>query len=413
LKTARSNEDSFGRTPKPGGIDFKKAAIEYPNRLSAERLHHLRTKPFYNLAYKLPKFRGRGLDADTHRQFCDFANMAVALELLPGARLLDVACGSGWLAEFFARLGYDVTGIDISPELIALSEERVRKVAYGVDHETPLRCRFLVHDVENGPLPEVFDAAVCYDAMHHFNDETAAVRHCAAMLKSGGLLFVLEGNRPPPNSAGETELFEVIKRFGTLESPFDPGYLKQLLNESGLAVVGDYVSINTLIDREAVEADGRVRIDLPSVNYLLCKKVTDHADASSVPDSRAPGQLRAELTVQSSWPEQFRPNEIFALSLTIKNVGDTLWLGGRYVRRGAVMLAVQILDLNGLVVDEFHGEPSLPRAVAPGDMSHVTIEHACPSAAGDYILKIDLVDEHVCWFGERGSSILRLPLRVV
>ena len=115
-----------GRLPKPAGIDFKQAAIDYLSRLSPERQHHLRTKPFYNLAYKLPKYRGHGLDADSHRHFCDFANMAVALELPPGARILDIACGSGWVAEYFARFGYEVTGIDISPELIAMAEQRVR-----------------------------------------------------------------------------------------------------------------------------------------------------------------------------------------------------------------------------------------------------------------------------------------------
>ncbi|HEV3409494.1 MAG TPA: class I SAM-dependent methyltransferase, partial [Chthoniobacterales bacterium] len=199
-----------GRTPKPSGIDFKQAALEYVGRLNAERQHHLRTKPFYNLAYKLPKFRGsHGLDPDTQRHFCDFANMAVALELPPGARILDVACGSGWLSEYFGRLGYDVTGIDISADLIAICEDRVRGLAYGVDHETPVRCRFLVHDVEKVPLEETFDAVVCFDAMHHFEDDRAAVRNMAAMLRPGGMLFVLEGNRPPPNSAGEAELLEV------------------------------------------------------------------------------------------------------------------------------------------------------------------------------------------------------------
>lgn len=396
-----------GRTPKPPGIDFKQAAIDYLGRLSEERQHHLRTKPFYNLAHKLPRYRGPGLDADSHRHFCDFANMAVALELPPGARILDVACGSGWLSEFFARLGYDVTGIDVSPDLIAMSEERVRKVPYGADHETPLRCRFLVHDVESGALPERFDAAVIYDALHHLDDERAAVRSIAAMLKPGGMLFVMEGNRPPRGSAGEAELVNVMERFGTLESPFDPHYLKRLLPENGLTVVGDYVSVDALIDREVIEPDGRVRIDLPAINYLLCKKV-----ATGTPDSRAPGSLRAELTLRSEWPERFESNEMFVLTLNVKNTGNTLWLGGRYLRRGGVMLGVKILDRNGRVVDEFHGEPPLPRAVGPDESCEVIIEHPCPSLEGDYTLKIDLVDQHICWFEERGSAPLLLPMRI-
>src|SRR5256885_12625079 len=108
------------------------------------------------------------MDAETFRHFCDFANIAVALGLPAGRRILDVGCGSGWLSEYFARLGYVVKGIDISPDLIAMSGERVARVPYGADHETSLRCTFAVHDVEMSALNEKFDAVICYDSLHHF-----------------------------------------------------------------------------------------------------------------------------------------------------------------------------------------------------------------------------------------------------
>jgi 2-polyprenyl-3-methyl-5-hydroxy-6-metoxy-1,4-benzoquinol methylase len=398
-----------GRLPKLEGIDYKQAAIDYPGKLSAERLHHLRTKPFYNLANKLPKFRGEeGMDAETHRHFCDFANMAVALALPAGARLLDVACGSGWLSEYFARLGYDVTGIDISPALVEISEERIRALPELVDPETRIRCRFQVHDIEKAPLPERFDAIICYDAMHHFVDEQAVVRNIAAMLPAGGLLFILEGNRPPAASAGEAELVEVMQEYGTLESPFDPAYLAQLLRDNALAVVGDYVSVNGLIDREALDEQGRFRVEIPPINYLLCKKVSD----SKVPDSRAPGELRAEIEMLSEWPGKFGPGETVSIKLRIRNAGNTLWLGGKFMRRGAVMPGVKILDSAGTVLDEFHGEPALPRALAPNESTVILIERSAPAQPGIYTIKIDLVDQHVCWFAERGSKPLLLPLEV-
>ena len=405
--------DKPGRLPKLEGIDYKQAAIDYPGKLSAERLHHLRTKPFYNLANKLPKFRdSRGMDAETHREFCDFANIAVALELPPGARILDVACGSGWLSEYFARLGYDVTGIDISPDLIRLSEDRIRRLPYGVDPETPLRCRFFVHDVEGAPLDEKFDALVCYDAMHHFADEQAVARNLAAMLNVGGLLFILEGTRPPQNSPGEAELIEVMQRFATLESPFDAAYLWQILDQNGLAVVGDYVSVNALIDREALDAEGRIRPHLPAINYLLCKKVVEGKPASSVADSRVPGTLRAGIELEKPLPNEIQPGANFVVRIKVANQGDTLWLGGNYMRRGAVMLGIKVLDPAGNIVDEFHGEPALPRAMAPGEETSAVIKRAAPARPGSYSMKIDLVDQHICWFEERGSQPLILALEV-
>lgn len=400
-----------GRSPKLEGIDYKQAAIDYPARQNPERLHYLRTKPFYHLVNKLAKYRGDGMDVETHRHFCDFANMAVVLELPPGARILDAACGSGWLSEYFARLGYDVTGIDISPQLIEICRDRIAALP-ATDYADKIRCRFRVHDLELGPLDEKFDAIVCYDAMHHLEDAAGAIRHLAAMLPIGGTLFILEGNRPAPGSAAEAELAQVMREFGTLESPFDRDYLGRLLDEAGFAIAADYVSVNGLFDREMVDDQGRLRVEVPSINYLFCKKVTDIGPASKVPDSHAPGILRAELTLQSSWPANFRPGELFRAKVQVRNTGDTLWLAGRALQRGDVTLGVKIIDETGAALDEFHGNPALPRGVAPGECCSVLIERACPTVPGRYTLKIDLVDQHICWFEERGSTALYLPLTV-
>ena len=167
-----------------------------------------------------------------------------------------------------------------------------------------------------------------------------------------------------------------------------------------------------LIDRDAFDEQGRIRVEMPAINYLLCKKVSEAAPASTVPDSRAPGLLRAEISLRSTWPGSFSPGQTFRADLLVRNAGDTLWLGGRYLRRGAVMLGVKILDGSGQVLDEFHGEPPLPRALAPNESCTVVIEHACPGEPGSYALKIDLVDQHVCWFEERGSQTLSLPMEV-
>jgi hypothetical protein len=232
------------------------------------------------------------------------------------------------------------------------------------------------------------------------------------MLPVGGLLFVLEGNRPAPGSAGERELIEVMRKFGTLESAFDRDYLGDCLEAAGFAIVGDYVSVNGLFDREAVDGESRLRIEIPTINYLLCNKVAEDAPASVVPDSRAPGILRAEITLQSPWPEMFAPGQTLRADLLIRNAGDTLWLGGKFLRRGGVTLGVKVFDQAGTVCDEFHGEPALPRAIAPNESCTVTIERACPAAPGRYTLKIDLVDQHICWFEERGSTALYLPFVV-
>ncbi|MDQ5838187.1 MAG: methyltransferase domain-containing protein [Acidobacteriota bacterium] len=411
--TTRPPTTPAGRLPKIEGVDYKRAAVEYLSRLSEERRHHLRTKPFYNLANRPDRYKGEGMDEDMRRHFCDFANMAVALALPAGSRILDVGCGSGWLSEYFARLGYEVRGIDISPDLVEMSRERVARVPYGVDHETGLRCTFQVHDIERAPLAEKFDAVICYDALHHFEDERAVVRNLAAMLPVGGQLFILEGERPPAGSRSEEELRAVMREFRTLESPFDVGYLRALLDANGLAVVGDYVSVNGLFEREALEGDRLpLRKLATNYHYLTCKKVSEGAPASTVPDSRRPGTLAARFRLLAPAPPRLAHGELLVLSLAVENTGDTLWLTGQTVRAGVVMPAVRVFDEAGALVSEFHGEPLLPRAVAPGETIKLKIEYAAPLRAGAYTLKVDLVDQHVCWFEQRGSEPLTVRFDV-
>ncbi|HEV2762229.1 MAG TPA: methyltransferase domain-containing protein, partial [Pyrinomonadaceae bacterium] len=311
--------------------------------------------------------------------------------------------------------GYDVTGADISLDLVNLARERLASIPYGADHETPLRCRFVVHDIESGPLGGEFgqfDAVICYDSLHHFEDERAVMRNLSAAVRPGGQLFILEGDKPEAGSPTEEELTGVMREFETLESPFSRDYLRALLDEHGFAVVGDFVSVNGLFDRDALEEGDRLRVTPPAVNYLLCKKISDEGPASRVPDSRAPGRLAVRLTLDSEPPTQFAPGALITAKLSAENTGDTLWLLGSAARKGAVMLGVRVLDEAGAVVFERHGDPPLPRALAPGESVPLALECPAPEAPGRYTLKLDFVAQHVAWFEQHGSEPLLLPFEV-
>ena len=406
-------EYSSGRTPKVSGIDYKDAARRYLSVLPDEWKHYLRTKPFYNLANKPEKYRFAGMDEDTHRHFCDFANIAVSLALPPGSRILDVGCGSGWLSEYFARLGYIVKGIDISSDLIEMSRERVARVPYSVDHETPLQCSFEVHDVELGSLSEKFDAIICYDSLHHFENEQAVIGNFAKMVDVGGTLFILEGDRPPAGSKSEEELINVMRTYGTLESPFNYEYLRRLLDENGFAIIGDYASINGLFPRESIIDNSLpLRNIAINYNYLACKKVVEGKPASTIADSKRPGLLRARLELLTPPPTEIKAGQIFSIEISIKNEGDTLWIGGRETRTGIVMPAVKILDATDSLVRESHGDPPLPHSIAPGELVRLKMEIEAPLLSGDYTLKVDLVNQHVCWFEDVGSQPLLLNFKV-
>ena len=106
------------------------------------------------------------------------------------------------------------------------------------------------------------------------------------------------------------------------------------------------------------------------------------------------------------------PGATVSLPLEIENTGDTLWLVSRSAPKGTVRLGVKVLNENDEVVDEAHGSPPLPRAVAPGEKVLLTVTRPAPTSAGRYKLKIDLLDQDICWFEQRGSQTLELQFEV-
>jgi SAM-dependent methyltransferase len=98
----------------------------------------------------------------------------------PG-RLLDVACGSGRHAREFAALGWEVTGVDYSPDLLA----RAREAGITV-HEQDMRTL----DVPGAP----FDAVTClFDSIGYLLTNDAiieALEHARQHLAPKGTLAV-------------------------------------------------------------------------------------------------------------------------------------------------------------------------------------------------------------------------------
>ena len=74
------------------------------------------------------------------------------------------------------------------------------------------------------------------------------------------------------------------------------------------------------------------------------------------------------------------PGEVLAVEIEIENQGDTLWLAGQETRMGIVMPGVRIFDGAGTLVREFHGEPPLPRSVAPGETVRLRIDQSGASS---------------------------------
>lgn len=105
--------------------------------------------------------------------------------ITPHSNVLDLATGTGSVALQFAQRGCAVTGVDLSPAMIA---EARRKAAH-----RGLRIRFLQCDLAHYDLPGEFDHAIClYDSLNYILDLDGIKRAFAntrRALKPGGLLL--------------------------------------------------------------------------------------------------------------------------------------------------------------------------------------------------------------------------------
>jgi SAM-dependent methyltransferase len=154
------------------------------------------------------------------------------IELLPPppATLLDVGCGTGWTSIFFARHGYQVTGLDIAKDMIF--HANVSKQRNKLDN-----VRFLVGDYEEMTFDGEFDGVVFYDSLHHAMDEGLAIRMAYRALKPGGLCVTSEPGHF--HAKGEGSL-KAVKAFNVTEKDMPCRKVMALAREAGFQEVRRY-----------------------------------------------------------------------------------------------------------------------------------------------------------------------------
>jgi hypothetical protein len=126
-----------------------------------------------------------------------------------------------------------------------------------------------------------------------------------------------------------------------------------------------------------------------------------------------PEGFRAELTLNAA-PELFKAGQASEVNVLVRNTGGASWpaVGGEGGRH-AVSLRSRWLraDATPLAAEE-EGESALPFDLEPGDVAGWNHPVRAPAAPGEYVLELDLVQEGVARFGERGSATLRRAARV-
>jgi SAM-dependent methyltransferase len=138
-----------------------------------------------------------------------------ALDPAPGDRWLDLACGTGAIAERACAAGANVTGLDLAPVLIETAKERASEQGLDID--------YVLGDVEALPFEDAsFDKVSSTLGIMFAPDHEATAREIARVTRKGGRLVL--ANWTPDGGLGK--MFKVMAPYQPApppSSPFDWG----------------------------------------------------------------------------------------------------------------------------------------------------------------------------------------------
>lgn len=189
--------------------------------------------------------------------------------------LLDAGCGSGIYGKRLARRGYQVTGVDLSEEMVAIANTRNPSSGF----------QAVPGDLENKTLfPEnKFDVVFFGQMLHHFPDISKVIAATAHWLKPEGQMMILEPNGSNPvnrlsKGIGRLFMFNEAMRKGIgteNERSLSPREILNYLSLHNLRVVKkESLDFRLWVNKEEpIPAFLRFMVNLREILYALAAKI--------------------------------------------------------------------------------------------------------------------------------------------
>lgn len=137
-----------------------------------------------------------------YRATVDFYRDILEQEGLHPRTAVDLACGTGTVSLLLARQGLDVTGVDLSEEMLTMAQQK----AEGLENPP----RFVRQSLQQLTLPRGVDLAVCaLDSLDYITDPqdcAEAIRRVYRALNPGGI-FIFDVNTPEKLRAMDGQVF--------------------------------------------------------------------------------------------------------------------------------------------------------------------------------------------------------------
>lgn len=156
---------------------------------------------------------GRGYLKD----FIFLSSILDELGIHPPQRLLELGCGTGWMSEFLAMMGFQVLGTSISPDDIEDAKARIKSLEV---KKMQVDLNYLTTPMESVSdaieSMELFDAVFVFEALHHAYDWRQTIVSSYKCLKPGGWLIICN----EPNVVHTYVSYRVAKLSNTHEIGF-------------------------------------------------------------------------------------------------------------------------------------------------------------------------------------------------
>lgn len=321
-------------------------------------------------------------------------------EEMAGRSLLDVGCNAGFYAVELKRRGAGrVVGVDSQRNLVRQALF-VREVL-GLDIEYR---RMSVYDLDPRELGQ-FDVTLALGLVYHCKHLVLALERLFAVTRE---LLVLETAIYPPEKSPGSFTYEVgglRPLLHPLAYVENPGEAKEAIYNWFLPGVEALGALLRNVGFDEVEVFPATQTDRA---IFACRKREPY------PDSRSISYLATSLAVEEG-PSSCRAGEVLTFRVRAENTGLARWLreGEPETDRGAVHLVAHVYGAEGEEpLSWYHAGAYLPADVPPGESVTIEIAMRAPAEAGRYRLEFDMVAEHLAWFEDLGSAVIRHALEV-
>jgi SAM-dependent methyltransferase len=393
-------------TPPPAPLpDRPGADIETINKSSEAYFEKAENREFWlNRPYS---------DAPSAPRVLTRFNLLVwSLRVRAGDRVLDFGCGTGWTSVILARLGAEVVAMDIAPAALKIADE-VADRELGPARAL-LRTQLYGGDRIEFPDGE-FDFVVVNDAFHHFPNPKRLLGEFHRVLAPYGRF----GFSEPGIGHAATAHSEAERALGVLEEDVDLEQLYRSGREAGfdeLEVVmpplePEMLSFPMERARQFLRGvPGALPSDLFRLVMLTGPMGMFRKGAHAI-TSLHPREHVARIRPRSP-SITAAPGATFTLVAEVENPAETVWL--REGRRGLgyVRLGAHLHDAAGKQLDLDYGRAALPGDLALGQKAVVALSLVAPTVPGRYLVRLDMVNEGICWFAQQGSPVADVTLDV-